>query len=308
MDHDIKGKVSEYAKLSLIAGPTPDEIAALDDKLYRRYRDKFIMDSAVNRQMVSFQANRARAAYRWYKFKEAFSAALVEYLLNRYRITHGIILDPFAGSGTALFVASAMGLNAEGIELLPIGHQIILARKLAQTGLTADDLETLMRWARECPWDRTDSREPLPELKITKGAYPDDTLRSIEKFLSATHQENERVRTILRFALLCVLEAVSYTRKDGQYLRWDYRSGRRQGSKPFNKGRILGFNEAISTKISEIVSDIKAESSQGTLFSSARRYGEIHLHQGSCLEILPSPEVPAPSPVRCHNALASFYL
>jgi len=153
MRPDTREKVSEYDGLSLIARPTLDEIDALDEELYSRYRDRFLTDSAINRQMVSFQGNKARSVYRWYKFKEAFSAALVEHLLNRYQVTSGRILDPFAGSGTALFVASAMGLSAEGIELLPIGHQIILARKLVENELTDEDLETLRRWARECPWE-----------------------------------------------------------------------------------------------------------------------------------------------------------
>ncbi len=287
MRSDTKEKISECVKILCVAQSSPDEIAALDDELYQRYRGQFVLDPTINRQMVSFQANKGRAAYRWYKFKEAFSAALIEYLLNKYQVTTGRILDPFAGSGTSLFVASAMGLSAEGIELLPIGQEIILARKLAETELTADDLETLRRWSRECPWNRPGSRKPLLELRITRGAYPEDTRRSIERYLAESERENERVGAILRFALLCVLEVVSYTRKDGQYLRWDHRSGRRQGNKPFNKGPILDFNRAITAKISEIVFDVQSESSHGTLFSTARKHGDIQLHPGSCLEILP---------------------
>ena len=63
------------------------------------------------------------------------------------------------------------------------------------------------------------------------------------------------VKSVLQFALLCVLEAVSYTRKDGQYLRWDYRSKRRQGKKPFDKGEILEFDRAICQKLNEIIMD-----------------------------------------------------
>jgi hypothetical protein len=40
------------------------------------------------------------------------------------------------------------------------------------------------------------------------------------------------------------LEEVSYTRKDGQYLRWDYRSGRKL-AKRFDKGTIHEFSTAI---------------------------------------------------------------
>ena len=91
---------------------------------------------------------------------------------------------------------------------------------------------------------------------------------------------------------MCVLEAVSYTRKDGQYLRWDHRSGRRQGAKPFDKGTIFGFSEAITAKLIEIESDLCSSSAPTHLFDfqtdSPPPAGELHLLPGSCLDILPT--------------------
>lgn len=101
--------------------------------------------------------------------------------------------------------------------------------------------------------------------------------------MGALQKENERVQLILRFALLCVMESISYTRKDGQYLRWDYRSGRRKGENPFDKGDILNFDGAICAKIEEILHDMKL--SGGHL--EERNQGNIHLYQGSCLDIMP---------------------
>jgi DNA modification methylase len=88
------------------------QIERLDRKLLRRFTDKLTVQPVLTRPLVSFQANKTRAVYRWYKYKEAFSAALIEYFLNRYQLTAGRILDPFAGSGTALFIASENGLDA----------------------------------------------------------------------------------------------------------------------------------------------------------------------------------------------------
>lgn len=101
-------------------------------------------------------------------------------------------------------------------------------------------------------------------------------------------QENARVQCVLRFALLCVLEQISYTRKDGQYLRWDYRSGRKQGSKPFDKGAIADFDSAISEKICEILDDLNSNSAQLSLFARKRAEGEIRALNGSCLTLLPT--------------------
>ncbi len=90
----------------------------------------------------------------------------------------------------------------------------------------------------------------------------------------------------MRFALLCVLESVSFTRKDGQYLRWDHRSGRTHGKKSFDKGEIPEFEQAICEKINEILEDA-APDYQTTLFPVAKLRGQIHLYDGSCLHILP---------------------
>ena len=273
---------------TLVAEPGQSfvEINQLDEGLQQHFKGRLIIQSSLTRPLVSFQANKTRAVYRWYKYKEAFSAALVEYFLHVHKISEGKLLDPFAGSGTTLFAASAMGMNAEGIELLPIGQQIIATKQLIESGFTADDFDTLQRWSALRVWEKSEKLADLPELRITKGAYPEKTKEAIEKYLALYKQENQRVQIVLRFALLCVLESISYTRKDGQYLRWDYRSGRTQGKKVFDKGQILSFEQAISEKINDIITDLKPPAQPG-LFPTQASQGDILLHSGSCLEILP---------------------
>ncbi|VVB95284.1 Modification methylase MjaII [uncultured archaeon] len=262
---------------------TLSKIENLDFELSQHFSNKFIIQRSLTRQLVSFQANKTMASYRWYKYKEAFSAPLVEYLLNRYGIVSGKVLDPFAGSGTTLFAASGIGMDVDGIELLPIGQQIIVARLCLEKEFTSDDFAAIKRWLKTCPWKESQVRYPLPKLRITDGAYSTETAEAIEQYMGTMQNENKCVQIILRFALLCVLESISFTRKDGQYLRWDYRSGRRKGGKPFDKGEILDFDRAICTKIEDILNDLKLSS--GLL--DERNHGNIHLFQGSCLDIMP---------------------
>ena len=130
-------------------------------------------------------------------------------------------------------------------------------------------------------------------LRITDSAYPQETHHKIGRYLDELEDESLETREILLFALLCVLESISYTRKDGQYLRWDYRSGRRNGKNPFDKGRILSFDEAIVEKLNEIKDDINLGDGEGDLFSSMQEdipTGDVTLLEGSCLEVLPKLE------------------
>ncbi len=275
----------------LAARPTPDPLARisfLDRKLTERFGTKLTVERFLTRQLVSFQANKQMPTYRWYKFKEGFSAALVDILMSRCGVTSGTVLDPFAGSGTTLFAAAGRGLAAEGIEVLPIGREVVRGRLVVERELTVADRQAIQGWVEEKPWRRSTTRVPLPELRITAGAYPPDTKVAIEGFLGALVRENERVQAALRLALLSILESVSYTRKDGQYLRWDHRSGRRQGARPFDKGVIRGFDEAIIGKLKEMLSDMSLPEQPDVLFPIARRAGDVRLREGSCLTVLPS--------------------
>lgn len=261
-------------------------IAALNDRLEAKFVNRLSVQPQLTRQLVSFQANKERAGYRWYKYKEAYSAALVEYFLHRYEISDGRILDPFAGMGTTLFGASSIGLDSVGIELLPIGRELIETRLLLERGLDKASSRRIRQWQKQKLWEHSAATLPVPTLRITQGAYPAETLSAIAQYLGSCQEENVRVQAVLRLALLCVLESISYTRKDGQYLRWDHRSGRRQGSKTFDKGRVLPFDQAIVSKLDEILTDIE-EKAEPDLFGHSCKPGAIQLLPGSCLDVLP---------------------
>ncbi|MCL2289117.1 MAG: site-specific DNA-methyltransferase [Bacteroidetes bacterium] len=267
-----------------------EHIERLDLLLKNQYESHMRIDRTLNRKIVSFQGNKEVPFYRWYKYKEGFSAYLVDYYIRR----HGIcatkrVLDPFAGSGATLFGAADLGIDAFGIELLPIGQHIIKTRK--QLNHFSDiDFERLFLWKNTKPWIEHQGQKDFTILKITDGAYSEENCKSIKKYLSCMQGENQKVQAVLLMALFCILENISYTRKDGQYLRWDQRSGRCVGAIPFDKGEILQFDAAITKKLSEILSDAKDQNSYSLfeVYNSKIKKGDITIVNGSCLNELPN--------------------
>lgn len=268
-----------------------ERLCSLDQDLTRHFDTKLIIDRNLTRKIVSSQADKTRPKYRWYKYKEAFSSDLVEYVLGRYGVRSGTVLDPFAGIGTALFASSALGFDADGIELLPVGQTIIEARQFAANRTNKQHLERMKWWVTNKPWETSKTPKEFSVLRISKGAYPEETEMLIKKYLACLESEQDEVASLLLFAILCVLESVSYTRKDGQYLRWDYRSGRKGfGKKKFNKGPIAPFSRAICRKIEEIGFDLEKPDKEASLFSSTNAKessGKIKLFRGSCLNVMP---------------------
>lgn len=265
-----------------------ETVQAHDRALEARFSDKLKVNYLLKRQLVSFQANKSKPGYRWFKYKEGFSEALVHHLLDHLDINDGQLLDPFAGAGTALFVASDRGLDATGIELLPVGYEVIEARKLAQSHDIATLRSVIARWQEERPWKQPQTEIPFPHLRITQGAFPEETQQALERYLAALKFESDNAAQLLRFAVMCILEDISFTRKDGQYLRWDYRSTRRQGNKPFDKGKIECFDDAIIRKFEEIAGDLQPTGFLPGILNNLGNHGSIQVQQGSCLEILPT--------------------
>jgi len=267
-----------------------NRIADLDKTLKEKYSSIMRVDTSLSRQIVSFQANKKIPFYRWFKYKEGFSAELVINYINK----HGIkktknILDPFAGSGATLFAASHLGINSVGIELLPIGQELIKSRNILLNEFSEKDFERLVYWINEKPWLNYEGQKDFNVLKITNGAYSEETIILIKKYLSCMEQEEQKIQEILLLALFCILENISFTRKDGQYLRWDQRSGRCLGARPFDKGVIKQFNIAIIEKLEEIISDAKGNALCDFFNSeqSSITRGAVQIIGGSCLDELP---------------------
>jgi len=270
------------------------------EALYKKFAPVITPNISLDRSSVSNQANKKLPFYGWFRYKEGFSEPFVDYVISHIlkRPEPGILLDPFSGAGSALLAASLRGWRTRGIEVLPVGVYATHARFIAEKVDVVRFRSTVAEIICIDFLDYYSLEYEIKHIAITNGAFPQIEERQLVGYVSYCNQHvtDESVRSLLLYAAICILEEISYTRKDGQYLRWDVRSGRSQGEKPFNKGRIYTFHEAIKDKLKQMVTDLGEQYTQQSLFAeqSAKEklaikasYVTPELYKGSCLAILP---------------------
>ena len=139
---------------------------------------------------------------------------------------------------------------------MPVGVRVAHAISLVANSVSADTVEqagaALLDAVRGAA---APAAFRFPHVAITERAFPPQTECELANARAFLHQSvDEPVRTVLDVACMSVLEDVSYTRKNGQSLRWDPRSGRSLRGN-MDKGSIPGFAEALEQRLTEIVED-----------------------------------------------------
>ena len=225
--------------------------------LHTRFEKRLSVDSNLTRRVVSYQGNREVPGFRWLKYKEGFSLELVERMLDE--VQPSSVLDPFSGIGTTPLIAAGRGLKATGIEIIPVGVLTGNAIAHAANGLRREAFgvaaESLL--SHVASGKAADGRHAFRHVRITESAFPSETERGLARareYINAV--DDPGIRSMLNLACMSVLESVSYTRKDGQYLRWDYRSGRKLRAR-IHKGPILPLLDALETRLAEMSEDIE---------------------------------------------------
>ena len=255
-------------------------------KLLHKYADKLVRTDKFSRKTVSFQANKDEPVYRWFKYKEGFASVLVKHILSEYHLQPSRVLDPFAGAGTTLFAGSELGWQATGIELLPVGLFVMDVRQAVER-VNLSELDH----AVTSFWESIANIEQPPvffqHIPITKDAFPEQTDNLLNRYIAYCETiGNEDLRKVMRFAAFTILEEISFTRKDGQYLRWDLRAARDLKGK-FDKGKIYTFEEAIRKKLNQILTDLDRNEFSPLFQPKIIPAGPITVLSGSCLDVLP---------------------
>ncbi|MFR9649442.1 MAG: DNA methyltransferase [Rikenellaceae bacterium] len=291
LEHDI----SNWRVLSFSADKFAEEQARIN--LENKYIKITEITDDYNRQSVSYQLSKHDCLHRWLKYKEGFSADLVSKLLDEFNIKDGdVVLDPFLGSGTTSLVCNMRGIDSIGYDILPISA-ISISAKQNIFRYSLSELEHLYDAVKNLNIPSS-FKQRTKYINITQGAYSEHTEKEIE-YITQWNSSSKYSREVKNLVTLCIvnsLERVSYTAKDGQYLRWDYRSPKmivsaakreKMGRKPLvvrlDKGKLPSMKEALLSELQSVIMDIN------TVQNSVKKplSSSINFIQGSALFELP---------------------
>lgn len=167
---------------------------------------------------VSYTGNKQVPVLRLYRYKEAFAYPFVQEMLRNLSLSEkDFILDPFCGLGTTVFTAGLHRIPSWGVDKLPVAVFVASTLPLLlkmEPGQLREAFEQLQA--------SVESQSPAPvadDVAIMKVAFPPENLLLLRRWKASIERLGSPLREVMMLLLLSILEACSYTSKDGQFLR-----------------------------------------------------------------------------------------
>lgn len=277
---DISREHHALPEFSTDGTPSNSATTRQRDQLLARFSDRIAVNPDLSRSLVSWQSNRDAPGFRWFKFKEGFSAALVRYLLG-FLDEPGCLLDPFAGTGIAPITAARVGWQGIGVEILPVGVNVsnaLLAAPAIDLSAFGRQASAFLKYVATAP--DAPAADWFPHIRITERAFPSDSEAKIAAARNWLRRAESAPETdLLALAAMAALEDASWTSKDGQYLRWDHRSGRKLKAK-MEKRHVLPYEVSLRNRIDNIAADLPT-------LSSCYKAEDVRIIESSCYDALP---------------------
>ena len=175
-------------------------------------------------RLVNWSSTRDAPIHRWLRYREAYSAELID-ALNLGRS----ILDPFCGCGSILVGASARGRSSTGIDINPLAT---FSARVKTSPLNAAQRQQVSEFCDYLPTVLPSHAEPwLPSLSIATKVFEPEILQTLLKIREAiwgTKLEDE-VRDFLWLGWVAILENVGSYFKEGNGIK--YRNVQRRPGK-----------------------------------------------------------------------------
>ena len=193
-------------------------------------------------EAVTFVPNKHLPVYNWFYYKEGFAKDLVDWLIEKYKIT-GTVLDPFCGSGTTLLACKEKKIDSLGLDVSPLA---VLASKVKTRNYDTQELE-------DC-WNKLKKESERISTHLPKERWVRRLFirNELEKMLGLDEQilemKNEKVRDFFRLALISSVDQCMLAEKRGGSLRLNKRKYVRPIQKVFEKKVQVMLNDLEKTK------------------------------------------------------------
>jgi hypothetical protein len=210
----------------------------------RAFVERFVRENQVELGRyggpITFRSNESLPIHRWWPYVQGYSADFVRSVVEAAALPRGgVVLDPFAGSGTTLVEARRLGARAVGTELL--APAVLAARVKTDFELAAGPLrEAADRVARN---GRRRRAGVLPFLRETRRQFDPTTLDDLTRLRDALPPGGTRVGDALRLAFGRVLIPSSRLHRS-PCLGYDPRH-RESGRTPFDRFREAAEEMAV---------------------------------------------------------------
>lgn len=226
---------------------------------YRLEKSLEEVESIIAASDVTFRNSKKVPFQRWYPYIEGYSPDFVKSLIKKHLKRYCIVYEPFAGTGTTLFAADALGYDTYYSEINPlltflIGTKVRVLRLAYEQRLKIRSavLEAASNIRFEELRRSTELEESYTNVFHKSQYFPIDNFDKILKMRSYLDAiTNTFAKDLMTIAVLSSLIPCSYMKKQGD-LRF-------KTKKEMEKG-IPNFTKVFNDNISVICEDLWTES------------------------------------------------
>ena len=171
---------------------------------------------------VNWGSTATKPIHRWLRYREAYSAELIEVLGLGKRI-----LDPFCGCGSIMVGSAKLSRRSLGLDVNPLA---IFAARVKLRPLSKRQIERIVKFAsvfrREV--NATDAW-PIPDLSISHKVFEPEileTMMRLRRLIDIEYQHDTNTGEFLMLAWIAILETVGSYFKEGNGIK--YRNKKRR--------------------------------------------------------------------------------
>lgn len=277
----MPSSLSSSGRAAFEAMPSDTEDGALNEILRGADAGWRFVEKPHLGSLVNWSSTRNAPIHRWLRYREAYSAELIE-ALNLGRE----ILDPFCGCGSMLVGAAVRGRSATGIDINPLAA---FTARVKTSPLTRTELDQVRAFCVHLPKNLPrDAESWLPELSIAHKVFEPEILHTLLRIRSAIHEADigAPARDFLSLCWVAILETVGSYFKEGNGIK--YRNVQRRPGKYVRRpegswqAKRFGEDQAAFT-INAFASHLRVMIADAALWTG--NWGSANVIEGNALDL-----------------------